>query len=169
MLDVVEDHFEVLVVEGDSRSAESSCERWCHVIVSPSHSARLRCWSRCFPHRLQGWTRSRLIMQYNDVRENQILALCVCLIPRVSPFYREHSWRDCLHTSQVSPFDLKNQVLLATVYQQSLVNRTCFLTPRVSPFDLQWVKGIGLAWKNQLEVLLQKTVEWVFQLAVVQL
>ena len=27
MLDVVEDRFEVLVVEGDSRSAESSCER----------------------------------------------------------------------------------------------------------------------------------------------
>ena len=27
LYDVVEDHFEVLVVEGDSRSAESSCER----------------------------------------------------------------------------------------------------------------------------------------------
>ena len=78
MLDVVEDHFEVLVVEGDSRSAESSCERWCHVIVSPSRSARLRCWSRCFPHRSQGWTCSLLTMQYHDVRENQILALCVC-------------------------------------------------------------------------------------------
>ena len=26
-LDVVEDHIEVLFVEGDSRSAESSCER----------------------------------------------------------------------------------------------------------------------------------------------
>ena len=80
MLDVVEDHFEVLVVEGGSRSAESSCGRWCHVIVSPSHSARLRCWSRCFPHRLQGWTFSRLMMQYHDDRENQILALCVFVL-----------------------------------------------------------------------------------------
>ena len=43
MLDVVEDHFEVLVVEGGSRSAESSCERECYVIVSPSHLAHLRC------------------------------------------------------------------------------------------------------------------------------
>ena len=43
MLDVVEDHKEVLFVEGDFRSAESSCERQCHVIVSPSRSARLRC------------------------------------------------------------------------------------------------------------------------------
>ena len=32
----------------------------------------------------------------------------------------------------------KNQVLLATVYQQSLVNRTCFLPPQVSPFDHQF-------------------------------
>ena len=79
MLDVVEDHFEVLVVEGGSRSSESSCERWRHVIVSPSRSALLRCWSRYSPHRLQGWTCSRLMMQYHDVRENQILALCVCV------------------------------------------------------------------------------------------
>ena len=43
MLDVVEDHFEVLFVEGDSRSAESSCERYFHVIVLPGRSARLRC------------------------------------------------------------------------------------------------------------------------------
>ena len=43
MLVVVEDHFEVLVVEGDSRSAESSCEREYHVIVSPSRSAHPRC------------------------------------------------------------------------------------------------------------------------------
>ena len=49
MRDVVEDHFEVLLVEGDSRSAESNCERKCDVIVSPSRSARLRCGSRCFP------------------------------------------------------------------------------------------------------------------------
>ena len=52
--------------------------------------------------------------------------VCLCLIPRVSPFYREHAWRDCLHTSRVSPFYLKNQVLLANVYQQSLVNGTFF-------------------------------------------
>ena len=44
--------------------------------------------------------------------------------------------------STVSPFYLKNQVLLANVYQQSLVNGTFFLSPqkhvpspRVSPFD----------------------------------
>ena len=43
MIDVVEDHFEVLFVEGDCRSAESSCERECHVIVLPSRSARQRC------------------------------------------------------------------------------------------------------------------------------
>ena len=74
--------------------------------------------------------------------------VCLCLIPRVSPFYREHASRDCLYTSQVSPFYLKNQVLLANVYQQSLVNGTFFLSPqkhvpspRVTPFDhrLDWV------------------------------
>ena len=79
--------------------------------------------------------------------------------------------------SQVSPFYLKNQVLLATVYQQSLVNGTFFLSsqkllpsPQVSPFDhrLDWV-WIGLVWKIQHEVLLQETVERAFQLAVVQL
>ena len=79
MLDVVEDHFEVLFVEGGSRSAESRCERWRHVIVSQSHSAHLKCWSRCFRYRLQGWTCSRWMMQYHDVRKNQILALCVCV------------------------------------------------------------------------------------------
>ena len=43
MVDVVEGHFEVLVVEGGSRSSESSCERGRHVIVSPSNSALLEC------------------------------------------------------------------------------------------------------------------------------
>ena len=43
MLDVVEDHFQMLVVGGGSRSAESSCERQYHVIVSPSHLARRGC------------------------------------------------------------------------------------------------------------------------------
>ena len=43
MLDVVEDHFEVLVAEGGSRSSESSCERSRHVIVSPSNSELLGC------------------------------------------------------------------------------------------------------------------------------
>ena len=44
------------------------------------------------------------------------------------------------------------------------------LSPGVSPFDhrLDWV-WIGLVWKIQHEVLLQKTVERAFQLAVVQL
>ena len=48
--------------------------------------------------------------------------------------------------------------------------RDVFLSPQVSPFDpkLDWV-WIGLAWKIQHEVLLQKTVERAFQLAVVQL
>ena len=84
--------------------------------------------------------------------------VCVCLIPLVSPFYREHALRDCLHSSRVSPFYLKNQVLLANAYQQSLVNRTFFFSPqkhvpypRVSPFDhrLDWVWigfGLGLDW-----------------------
>ena len=72
---------------------------------------------------------------------------------------------------------LKNQVLLANVYHQSLVNGTFFLSPQkhvlcpqVSPIDhrLDWV-WIGLVWKIQHEVLLQKTVERAFQLAVVQL
>ena len=56
MLDVVEDHFEVLLVEGGSRSSDSSCDRWRRVIVSPSHLAHLRCWNRCFRHQSQGWT-----------------------------------------------------------------------------------------------------------------
>ena len=43
MLDVVEDHFEVLVAEGGSRSSESSCERWRHEIVSLSKTALLEC------------------------------------------------------------------------------------------------------------------------------
>ena len=67
------------------------------------------------------------MMQYHDVRKNQILALCVFVIPQVSLFYRELAWRDCLHISQVSPFCQKNQVLLANTYQQSFVNSTCFL------------------------------------------
>ena len=44
----------------------------------PSRLARLRCCSRCFPRRLQGWTCSRLMMQCHNVREKRILALCVC-------------------------------------------------------------------------------------------
>ena len=43
MVDVVEDHFEVLVAEGGSRSSESILERLCHVIVSLSNSALLEC------------------------------------------------------------------------------------------------------------------------------
>ena len=43
MVDVVEDHFEVLVAEGGSRSSESSFERCRHVIVSLSNSALLEC------------------------------------------------------------------------------------------------------------------------------
>ena len=40
MLDFVEDHSEVLVAEGGSRSSESSCERWRHVIVSIEFGTR---------------------------------------------------------------------------------------------------------------------------------
>ena len=100
-----------LLLRGGSRSSESSCERWRHVIVSPSNSAHPGCWSRCSPHRLQSWTRySRLMMQCHDVRQNQILPLYVCLllVSQVPRFYREHAWSDCLQTSQVSLFYLKN-------------------------------------------------------------
>ena len=82
---------------------------------------------------------------------------CVCVrsISQVPLFHREHGWRECLQTSQVSPFDLKNQVLLANVYHRSLVNGTFFLSPQkhvlwpqVSPIDHRldcvW---IGLVWK----------------------
>ena len=83
--------------------------------------------------------------------------VCVCLrlISQVPLFHREHAWRECLQTSQVSLFYLKNQVLLANVYHRSLVNGTFFpfpqnhvLCPQVSPFDhrLDWV-WIGLVWK----------------------
>ena len=41
MLDVVEDHFEVLVAEGGSRFSESILERWHNAIVSLSNSALL--------------------------------------------------------------------------------------------------------------------------------
>ena len=43
MLDVVEDHFEVLVDEGDSRSSESNLERLCHEIVSLQNVVVLEC------------------------------------------------------------------------------------------------------------------------------
>ena len=43
MLDVVEDHFEVLFVEGGSRSAESNLERWRDVIVSLQNVVVLEC------------------------------------------------------------------------------------------------------------------------------
>ena len=103
--------------------------------------------------------------------------VCLCLIPRVSPFYREHAWRDCLHTSRVSPFYLKSQVLCANVYQQSLVNgRLPFLhknTFRLHGFPRSitgWI-GLGLGWFGRFSTkcFSQKTVERSFQLAVVQL
>ena len=43
MVDVVEDHFEVLIAEGGSRSSESSFERRRRVIVSLSNSELLGC------------------------------------------------------------------------------------------------------------------------------
>ena len=104
----------------------------------------LRCWKSMFSSSI---ARLNLLFALDDAvsrcpGESNSCTVCVYLIPQVSPFYLEHSWRDCLHTSQVSPFYLKNQVLLATVYQQSLVNGTCFLSPQkllssphVSPFD----------------------------------
>ena len=155
MLDVFEDHFEVLVVEGGSRSAESSCEHhrirhtWdveVDVFLINRKVELVRVW----------WCSITMFE-----RTNFLHCVCLCLIPQVSPFCREHRWRDCLHTSRVSPFNLKNQVLLATVHQQSLVNGTFFLSPqkyvpspRVSPFDhkLDWV-WIALVWKIQHEVL----------------
>ena len=112
-------------------------------------------------------------------RTNFLHCVCVCLrlISQVPLFHREHAWRECLQTSQVSPFYLKNQVLLANVYHRSLVNGTFFLfpqkhvlCPQFAPIDhrLDWV-WIGLLWKAQHVVLLHKTVERVSRLAVVQL
>ena len=182
MLDVVEDQFEVLVAEGGSRSSESNCERWRHVIVSLLNSALLKCWSQCSPRRLHGWTRCpRWMMQCHDVLQEQIvlsLRVCMRLISRVHLFHREHAWRECLQTvSHVSLSYLKSQVLCANVYHRSLVNGTFFLfpqkhvlCPQVSPIDhrVDWV-WIGLVWKAWHVVPLQKTVERVFKLAVVQL
>ena len=42
-VDVVEDHFEVLVAEGGSRSSESNFERRRHVIVSLQNVVLLEC------------------------------------------------------------------------------------------------------------------------------
>ena len=68
-----------------SRFSESSCERWCFAVVSPSHLAHVEC-SR---HPSQGWTCSR----HHDVRENQLLALCASFLPQVPPFDRDFSGR----------------------------------------------------------------------------
>ena len=156
--DVDEEHFEVLVVEGDSRSAESSCERYYHVIVSPSRSARPRCWSQCYPHRLKSWTCSRLMMQYHGVRENQILALCVC-----ASF---HGFPRSIRRTKFFLQTFTNNLLWVGLF----LHQKHVPYPRVSPFDhrLDWV-WIGLFWKIQHEALLQKTVERVFQLADAQL
>ena len=43
IVDVVEDHFEVHVAEGGSRSSESNLERWRHVIVSLQNVVVLEC------------------------------------------------------------------------------------------------------------------------------
>ena len=43
MVDVVEDHFEVHVVEGGSRFSESNLERWRHVVVSLQNVVVLEC------------------------------------------------------------------------------------------------------------------------------
>ena len=87
--------------------------------------------------------------------------VCVCMIPRVSPCYRGHSCRDCLHTSQVSPVLSEEPSSscnrLPTIYCEwdvfSFSTKTCSY-PRVYPFDhrLVWV-WIELVWKIQHEVL----------------
>ena len=92
MLDVVEDHFEVLVVEGDSRSAESSCER-----LMPRDRFTIAFGT---PEMLKSMFSSSIaklnLFAFDDAvsrcpGEPNSCTVCVCLIPRVSPFYREHS------------------------------------------------------------------------------
>ena len=93
-------------------------------------------------------------MQCHDVRKNKLLALCVrvCVIPQVSPFYQ------------------KNQVLLASTYQQISREQDVFLLLHKFHRSItDWI-GFGLGWLGDpLEVLLQVTVERVFQLADVQM
>ena len=95
------------------------------------------------------------MMQCHDVRQEQIvLSLCVCmrLISQVPLFHREHAWRECLQTSQVSLLYLKNQVLLANVCLRSLVNggfsllhKNTFCVLRFPRSITDWI-GFGLGW-----------------------
>ena len=92
MLDVVEDHFEVLVVEGDSRSAESSYER-----LTPCDRFTIEFGT---PEMLKSMFSSSIarlnLFTFDDAvsrcpGESNSSTVCVHLIPRASPFYREHS------------------------------------------------------------------------------
>ena len=155
--DAVQDHSELLLFVDDFRFSEPSHERQCFESVSSSHWEHRRCWNQCSRHPSQGWTHPR----HHDFWDNNFLALCAIFLPQVAPFDRDFSGRVFLPLCWVAPICRKNWVLLAT-YQQSL-------GWQVAPFDLQWVWGIGLAWKNQIEVFLQVTVERVCQLVDVQL
>ena len=183
IVDVVEDHFEVLVAEGGSRSSESSFERWRHVNVSLLNLALLECWKSMFSSSV--------------ARLNSLSALKWCSITiffRNKLFlHRVCAWAAWLHKLPCSIVSMLNtnvfrqflrlprseeaSSLCKTLVHRSRGNGTCSLCqqkhvlyPQVSPIDhrLVWV-WIGLVWKIQHVVLLRKTVERVYQLAVVQL
>ena len=131
---LLNDHFEVLVTEGGSRSSASNCERWRRVIVSLLNSALLGCWSQCSPRGMHGWTRCpRSMMQFHRFP-------CSIVSMHDANVFRQ------LHKLPCSIWRFK--FFVQTFYHRSLVNGTFYLYqqthvlyPQVSPIDHRLIWG----------------------------
>ena len=183
MLDVVEDHFEVLVAEGGSRSSESNFERWRHVIVSTVEfgtPGMLKSMFSSSVARLNSLSALDDAMSRCSAGTNCSFAMCVLALDFTG--FPVLSWACMTRMSSDSftgfpvlseePSSLCKRLSSISCERDvfSFLHKNTFCVLRFPPIDhrLDWV-WIGLVWKIQHEVLLQKTVEQAFQLADVQL
>ena len=183
VVDDVEDHFEVHVDEGGSRSSESNFERWRHVIVSLQNVVLLECWSQCPPRWLHGWTRCPWEKRNVTIFfRSKLFFHCVC------------TWAVLLHKLPCSIVSLlntdvfrqflrflrsiwRNKFFVQTLFidlvgtgRFTFNNKHIFSVIRFPRLITDWFWDlVGLVGRMLHVELLQKTVERVYRLAVVQL
>ena len=152
-------------------------ERSRHVIVSLQNVAILECWSQCSPRRLYGWNS---LSALNDAVSRCSAGTNSSTVCACTWFHRFPCSIVSMHDANVFRQSLRfprsiwrSKFFVQTLFidllwtgRFSFIDKNTFCVLRFPRSVTDWIGfGLGWIWRVWHEVLLQKTVEWVFQLA----